>query len=138
MRLFDEFLVSRDSLRVYKGSKLIFASTGDKLLPLMEYINDFCPYHQEVIIFDKMVGNAAALLAVKANCQEVYGPLGSQLAIMTLNKYGVNYHLTEIVPYIKQQNGEGMCPLEKLSMDKEPEEYYEILTRKNSMSPRGF
>ncbi len=129
MRLFDDFLVSRDRLQVYKGStlKLIFTSTRDKLLPLMEYINDFYPYHQQVIIFDKMVGNAAALLAVKANCQEVYAPLGSQLAIMTLDKYSVKYHLPQIVPYIKQQNVEEMCPMEKLSIGKGPEEFYEIM-----------
>ncbi len=129
MRLFDDFLVSRDRLQVYKGSalKLIFASTRNKLLPLMEYITDLYPCQQSVIIFDKMVGNAAALLAVKANCQEVYAPFGSQLAIMTLDKYSVKYHLTQIVPYIKQQNIEEMCPMEKLSIGKEPEDFYEIM-----------
>jgi hypothetical protein len=127
MRLFNEFLVNSDNLQVYEGSKLLFASTRDQLLPLMEYINDFSLGYQQVIIFDKMVGNAAALLAVKANCREVYSPLGSQLAIMTLEKYGVKYHLTEIVPYIQQQNGEDMCPMEKLSTNKGPEEFYEIM-----------
>lgn len=127
MRLFNEFLVNSDNLQVYEGSKLLFASTRHQLLPLMEYINDFSLGYQQVIIFDKMVGNAAALLAVKANCREVYSPLGSQLAIMTLEKYGVKYHLTEIVPYIQQQNGEDMCPMEKLSTNKRPEEFYEIM-----------
>ncbi|MFC2072715.1 DUF1893 domain-containing protein [Chloroflexota bacterium] len=127
MRLFDEFLMSGDSLQVYEGSRLIFASTRDKLLALMEYINDFRPYHQQVIIFDRIVGNAAALLAVVANCQEAYSPLGSQLAIMTLDKYGIKYHCTEIVPYIQQQNREDMCPMEELSIDKEPEEFYEVM-----------
>ncbi len=127
IRLFDEFLVSRDSLQVYEGNKLTFVSTRDRLLPLMEYISDFNPHHQQVIIFDKVVGNAAALLVVKANCQEVYSPLGSQLAMTTLDKYGVKYFLTEIVPYIKQQNVEEMCPMEKLSIGKGPEEFYEIM-----------
>ena len=127
MRLFNEFLVNSDNLQVYEGSKLLFASTRHPLLPLMEYINDFSLGYQQVIIFDKMVGNAAALLAVKANCRELYSPLGSQLAIMTLEKYAVKYHLTEIVPYIQQQNGEDMCPMEKLSTNKGPEEFYEIM-----------
>ncbi len=127
MHLFNEFLVSSDSLQIYEGSKLLFASTRDQLLPLMEYINDSSPDHQQVIIFDKMVGNAAALLAVKANCHEVYSPLGSLLAIMTLEKYGVKYRLTEIAPYIQQQNKEDMCPMEKLSINKGPEEFYETM-----------
>ncbi len=93
----------------------------------MDYINDFGPYHQQVIIFDKIAGNAAALLAVKANCREVYSPLGSQLAVNTLDKHGVRHHFTQIVPYIRKPNSEEMCPIEKLSLDKNPYEFYEII-----------
>ena len=73
------------------------------------------------------MGNAAALLAVKASCREVYSPLGSQLAIKTLDKYHIKYHLTETVPYIQKANGEDMCPMEKLSMNRGPEEFYKLI-----------
>ncbi len=125
--LFNEFLLSGDTLRVYKGDKLLFSSSNDRLLPLLEYIDRFVPYRQQVVIFDKIMGNAAALLSAKASCREVYSPLGSQLAVKTLDKYGIKYHLTEIVPYIQKANGEEMCPMEKLSLDKEPEEFYEVI-----------
>jgi len=125
--LFDEFLVSSDTLRVYKGGTLLFSSSKDRLLPLLEYIDRAVPHHQQVVIFDKIMGNAAALLSVKVSCQEVYSPLGSQLAVKTLDKYGIKYHITEIVPYIQKANREDMCPMEKLSIDKEPEEFYEAL-----------
>ena len=125
---FKEFLSSGDTLQVYKGDKLLFSSGKDRLLPLLEYIDNFAPYHQQVIIFDKIMGNAAALLSVEASCQEVYSPLGSQLAVKTLDKYGIKYHLTEIVPYIQKPNGEDMCPMEKLSINKEPEEFYQVIT----------
>ncbi len=123
-RLFNRFLTGSDTLQVYKGSKLLFASNKDRLLPLLEYINRFAHYHQ-VVIFDEIMGNAAALLAIKASCREVYSPLGSQLAIKTLDKYHIKYHLTETVPCIQKPNGEDMCPMEKLSMNREPEEFYE-------------
>jgi hypothetical protein len=125
-RLFNRFLTGSDTLQVYKGSKLLFASNKDRLLPLLEYIDRFAHYHQ-VVIFDKIMGNAAALLAVKASCREVYSPLGSQLAIKTLDKYHIKYHLTETVPFIQKPNGEDMCPMEKLSMNREPEEFYELI-----------
>ena len=131
-RLFNEFLISGDTLRVYKDDKLLFASNKDRLLPLLEYIDRFVPYHQQVVIFDKIMGNAAALLCVRATCQEVYSPLGSQLAIKTLDKYGIKYHLTEIVPYIQKADGEGMCPMEGLSINKEPGEFYEVVKNKIS------
>ena len=127
MRLFDEFLTSNDTLRVYEGNQLIFTSAKDRLLPLLEYLDRFASDHQQVVIFDKIIGNAAALLSVKADCQEVFSPLGSQLAIATLEKYGIKYQINEIIPYIQQADSENMCPMEKLSLDKSPEEFYEAV-----------
>ena len=125
--LFNEFLMSGDTLHVYQDKKLLFASDKDRLLPLLEYIDRFVPYHQQVVIFDKVMGNAAALLCVTAACREVYSPLGSQFASQTLDKYGIKSHLTKIVPYIQRADAQDMCPMERLSMNKKPEEFYEVI-----------
>ena len=127
MPLFNEFLASDDTLQVYKDGQLIFSSDGDGLLPLLEYISRFASNQQQVVVFDKITGNAAALLSVKADCQEVYSPLGSEIAVRTLEKYGINYQINEIVSYIRQADSEDMCPMEKLSLDKSPEEFYEAV-----------
>jgi len=125
--LFNKFLTSGDTLQVYKGNELLFASTEDRLLPLLEYLDRPGQPYPPVVIFDTIIGNAAALLSVKANCREVYSPLGSRLAIRTLDRYGIRYHLSEIVPYVQQPNREDMCPMERLSIDKEPEEFYQLM-----------
>jgi len=124
---FNEFLTSGNTLQVYEDDKLIFASHKDRLLPLVEYIDKFASHHRNVVIFDKIMGRAAALLCIKASCKEVYSPLGSQLAIEALDKYGSKHHLTQIVPYIQRPNQEDMCPMEKLSLGKEPEEFYQVI-----------
>ncbi len=133
---FNEFLTSDDTLRVYQGDQLLFSSNKDRLLPLLEYIEQFTPHHEQVVIFDKIMGNAASLLSIKAGCHDVYSPLGSQLAIKTLDKYGINYYLTEIIPYIQKPGGEDMCPMEKLSIGKGPEEFHEVM-RNVINSPRA-
>ena len=125
--IFSAFLASDDTLRMYQDETLIFSSQKNHLLPLIEYIADYGSGQQLVTLFDKIMGNAAALLAVKATCREVYSPLGSELAIKTLEKYGIEYHLSEIVPYIQRPDGKGMCPMEKLSIGKEPEEFYQAI-----------
>jgi hypothetical protein len=124
--LFSAFLASDDTLRIYQDETLVFSSEKDRLLPLMEYIalQKKDPGPPPVIIFDRIMGNAAALLAVKANCREVYSPLSSELAVRTLERYGIDYHLTEIVPYIQRPDGKGICPMERLSINKEPGEFY--------------
>ena len=121
---FNQFLTSNDTLWVMVGDEIVFTSDKDRLLPLLEYIDRFGHHHRPAAIFDKIMGNAAALLSVKADAQEVYSPLGSQVAVVTLENYGIGYHLNEIVPYIQRPGQEEMCPMEKLSLNKEPEEFY--------------
>jgi hypothetical protein len=70
------------------------------------------------------MGNAAALLSVKVGCREVFSPLGSDLAVMTLDEHGVGHHLTRTVPYIMREDGRDLCPMEQLSIGKGPEEFY--------------
>jgi len=126
-KLFSEFITHHNRLQVYKGNRLIFASDKDRLLPLLEYISEFADIHHQVTIFDKIVGRAAALLFVKANCMEVYSPLGSELAAEAMSQYGIKYHLMEIVPYINRMNQNDMCPMEKLALNKDPEEFYKMI-----------
>ena len=133
---YKEFLKSDDTLRVYADDTLVFSSKKERLLALLEYIDEFAAGHQGVTILDKVVGNAAALLAIKAGCQEIYSPLGSQLAIETLDKYGIRHYLSDVVPYIRQDDREDMCPMEKLSINKSPEEFYAIM--KAIVNKRGL
>lgn len=125
--LFNDFLISADTLRVYDGDRLLFTSNKDGLLPLLKYVARIVPHQGEIKIFDKIMGNAAALLSAKAGCRQVYSPLASQLAINTLSHYNIEYYFTEIVPYIQNRDGQGMCPMEKLSITKTPEEFYEVV-----------
>jgi len=133
--LFNKFLTSANTLRVYKGNKLIFASDKDRLLPLVEYLERFASRHRNVVIFDKIMGRAAALLCVKAKCREVYSPLGSQLAVEVLGKRGIKYHLTRTVPCIQKPNQTDMCPMELLSIGKEPEEFYQLIKKLSAENP---
>ena len=126
-KLYGDFLISIDTLRVYEDEKLVFSSQKERLLPLLEYIEGYSVNKRQVVIFDKIMGNAAALLSIKAGVKEVYSPLGSQIAVNTLDKYRIRYHLSEIVPFIQQPNSEDMCPMERLSVGKDPEEFYTAL-----------
>jgi hypothetical protein len=127
--LFHKFLISSNTLWVYKEDKHLFRSSKSGILPLLEYIDSVGAYYRQVIIFDKVVGNAVALLSVKAAAEEVFSPLGSELATNSLSNYDIKYHFSETVPYIQNRDRDDMCPMEKLSIDKEPEEFYESVRR---------
>ncbi len=122
--LYQSFISSDDTLRIYDGETLAFSSKKERLLPLMEYISANKSGGGALVVYDKVMGNGAALLAVKINAGEVYSPLGSELAVKTLEKYGIKYHLDKTVPFIQRPDGQGMCPMEELSIGKDPGEFY--------------
>jgi hypothetical protein len=124
---YKDFISGNDTLRIYRDKVLVFSSKKEQLVPLMEYIGTREIGPEPVVLYDKVIGNAAALLAVKANAGEVRSPLGSELAIKTLDRYGIKYHFDNTVPYIMRDDGRGMCPMEQLSIGKEPGEFYEIM-----------
>jgi len=130
--LFHEFLISGDTLWVYEGKRRLFTSNKSILLPLLEYIDNSAPCQKGVTILDRIMGNAAALLSVKAGAKEVYSPLGSELATNTLDRYNIEHYLSEIVPFIRTRDGKDMCPMEKLSIsrDMSPDEFYEEVVRR--------
>jgi hypothetical protein len=127
---FRAFLASDDTLRVYRGGKLVFTSQKERLLPLMEYIAAREVGPGPILIYDKVMGNAAALLAVVVGAAGVFSPLGSELAVKTLERYGIKYRLKNVVPFIMRDDGQSMCPMEQLSIGKSPDEFYEIMKAK--------
>ena len=131
-RLFARFVNSSDTFRVYHKGRLIFKSKKEQLRPLLDYIASFAPQVKDVVIFDRIVGNAAALLLQKAYCLEIYSPLGSEFAARTLSEQGIEYHFSRTVPYILNQAGDDICPMEKLSLGKNPEEFFQHLCQSRS------
>ncbi len=133
VNLFTNFLFSQDTFRVYQAGILIFASKKERLAPLLEYIseNSQLTTHNskldDVVVFDRVVGNAAALLLTKIFCKEVYSDLGSEMAVKTLDAAGIEYHFNRTVDCIKDDAGENMCPMEQLSLNKTPEEFLQVL-----------
>lgn len=134
---FSEFLNSDNTLRVYKDDQLLFSSNKERLLPLVDYIDTCAPYESEVTVFDRVVGNAAALLLLMISCREIHGELGSELAAGTLDQFGISYQFDETVPYIENNRRDGMCPMEELSLNKTPVEFYQALRERISSSPSG-
>lgn len=124
---FNGFLESADTFRVYRGRRLVFASRKDKLAPMVDYIDNCQPYEEGVVVYDRIVGNAAALLLKTIRCRAVYSELGSENAVRTLDEAGIKHRFNETVDCIMNDSGQDMCPMERLSLGKTPEQFYRAL-----------
>ena len=127
---FESFLKSGDTIRIINPDGKVFRSQRKGISPLLSYIEQNCPHMDEVVILDKVTGNAAALLMKKALCRGVFSAIGSKLAAETLEVFGITSYFTKTVPYIINREGTGMCPFEKMSLGKSPDEFYKLV--KNS------
>ncbi len=132
---FNEFLTSADTFRVYKGKRILFTSSKDRLAPAVEFIAKF-PHKEGVIVYDRIVGNAAALLLQIIRCRTVFSELGSENAIKTLESAGIKYHFNDTVNCIMNDSGQDMCPMEKLSLGKSPDEFLTALKERMGVPGR--
>ena len=123
---FESFLKSGDTIRIISPGGTVFRSQKRGISPLLGYIEQ-SSLMDKVVVLDKVTGNAAALLMKKACCREVLSPLGSELAAETLKRFGIVRHFMKTVPHIINREGNGMCPFERMSIGKSPDEFYELV-----------
>jgi len=124
---FSEFVNSKDTFRVYRGRRLVFASRKDKLAPMVDYIDSCRPCAGGVTVYDRIVGNAAALLLKTMRARRVFSELGSENAIRTLDEAGITHRFNRTVDCIMNDPGTDMCPMERLSLGKTPDEFLRAL-----------
>ena len=136
-RLFSEFRRSQDTVRIYLSDKLLFRSTEKGIRPLLAYLQEFHPYPEGITVFDRVVGNAAAMLLKKAACRKVYSIVGSEIAAETLKRLGIAHSFLKVVPFIINRAGDGMCPFEKASIGKSPDEFYKFTLEAATSGRKG-
>jgi len=65
-------------------------------------------------IADKVIGKAAAGMAVYGGVHSVYGEVLSRQALPILNEAGVGYSYGTLVDVIVREEGDKRCPLEQI------------------------
>lgn len=121
---FEKFLKSGWGLELWLGKKIIFRSKKSGVKGLLDFIDRSERKYKNLVIFDKIIGQGAALLAAHLGAKEVYGATGSKLAARVLRKYKTKFYFQKTVANILNQDKTDLCPMEKLSFDKSPEEFY--------------
>ena len=114
---------------VVQGKEVIMTSFHNGVRPLIEFYDtqngtnrSFLP---PPVLADKVIGRAAALLAVLCGITSIYTHIISEEAKKVLDFYKIPVAYEKLVPYIINRNGDGLCPMEELSIGvNEPIEMY--------------
>ena len=98
--------------------------------PLVDFYHsgeNFCGWSAA----DKVVGKATAYLYVLLEIKNLYAAVVSRKAIQVLTEAGIYVECGEVVDYIINRRGDGMCPFEAAVSDaKTPTDAYAIIVEK--------
>ena len=120
------------NLVVFKDDKVIFTSDRRGVSPLIEVIDQIgLDELKNVVTADRIVGKAAVLLNAYMGSKAVYAMVMSTAAVETVDKFGLEYSHRELVDYIVNRDGTGMCPFEQLVRDmKDPHNAFHKIKEK--------
>jgi len=130
---FEKFVESKWSLVIIGKGKIIFKSQASGIKPLVTFMkNDMGNNNQDLVIYDRYIGRAAALLMVLINPSKVYTPIISEGGSDVLKKYKITYFAQQQVKYLMGYASDKMCRWEKIAMNKTPQELWEVLLHRNN------
>jgi len=127
MYSFDRFIKSSWSLVVLAEGRIIFRSRASAIKPLIRFIRSDLTSSSHLVIFDKYIGRAAALLMVLIKPVRVHTPVISEGGRQVLDKYQIPYEARKQVKYLMGMASDEMCRWEKMAAGKTPEEFLKML-----------
>ena len=136
-----ELLADGYSLVLYKDGRRLYASSEDGMRPLLDAIDAVgLPQLAGVLVVDKVVGKAAALLIAYIRASEVFAGLISVAGQTLLRRRGITTEADAIVPEICDVTGHAVCPFERLvdRTDDPGEGYRLVRERVRELSGRPF
>ena len=127
MKIKEELIQNNYSIVASNG----YHSFDSGIKPVLFRLNENLDFFKNLTVADKIIGKASAMLLCLSGVKEVYALVLSKAGEETFKKYGVIYHYDELVDYIVNHKGDGMCPMEETVKDiSDLNEAYEALNKK--------
>lgn len=100
-------------VRSAKGETRVFRQRG--VADLTELLESEPDFMRGAEVADKVVGRGAALLLAKGGVATVYAQVVSHGAVDVLRRAGITLEYESETPIILNRDGDGQCPVEKLT-----------------------
>lgn len=114
----EYFAAKKWSFVFIKNGKIVFRSKADRLKPLIECIGRYKEEMRGGVVFDKIVGRAAAFLLTHAKVSEVWTPVIGRGGRKILENNKIKVKFGRETENIMNQKGDDLCPMEKMSLKK--------------------
>jgi hypothetical protein len=112
MKTYKQFKNSNYTCIIKDGNDIVFTSEAKGVKPLLDFLKVDYAVSQKLVLFDKVIGKGAMLLAIKAGVKEIHTPLVSKPALELASHYQIKIDYEKQVDYIINRTKNGMCPIE--------------------------
>jgi len=126
----DYFAARPWSFVLIKNDKIIYKSKLRGLKPLILCIKKNKTEMQGAIVYDKIIGKAAAILLACAKVKEVWTSAISFSAKQYLARKGVKIAYIKLIKYIKDRRSDGICPMEEISQKMPERKFIEMILKR--------
>ncbi len=110
---------------------IVAENTGSGVSPLLELYNSSREQMPGAILVDKIIGRAAAFIAIDGGVKYVHAQVMSEDAAKLLHSYNVGAGWDVLTPRILNRSKTGICPMEKAVAEcTVPAEAVQILSAK--------
>ena len=92
---------------------MIESRRGRGVMPLLDFYDRSPKHLAGAVVVDKVIGRAAAMIALRGKARAVYGETMSEDALELLETHGVPAAFGQLVPRILNAKRDGLCPLEQ-------------------------
>lgn len=110
---------------ITRKGKVLFESEKRGIFPLYQVSELLKIDIKDASLADRVIGIAAAMIAIEAGISQVYGKVISEGAIKQLDTNKIKYSYGTKTKYIKNRELTGMCPIETISL--EAKNYNELI-----------
>ncbi len=134
-----EAVKSGASIAVAKGGRLLASRDGHSVRPLIEVLSEVGDELSGASVADKVLGRAAALvLLANPGITMVHGVVMSAHGKEALESVGIPYSYDLLVDFISNRTGDGMCPIEQMSLRfREPRDFVAAMREMYLTGRRG-
>lgn len=114
-----------------KDGVIVAQESGHGVSPLLNLYDAQGEAMRGAMVVDKVIGRAAASVAICGGAVHVHGELMSEDAVAFLSDNGITSSYTTLVPCILNRRMDGLCPLEQSVLGlTDPQEALTALRRK--------
>lgn len=113
MNLLEELKANNYAIIASNG----YTSFDSGIKPVISKLNEDINYFKGLIVADKIIGKASAMLLTLSGIKEIYCIVLSKAGKDILDKYNIEYHYETLTDYIINRKGDDMCPMEKTVKD---------------------